>query len=486
MSAEGYGGPEQAGGGGGGGGGGGSGAPTNARYLLQQANGSLTNAQAMGALATGLVKNATTTGVQSIAVADTDYATPSGVVAYAAATYVPLSRTVSTASGLGGGGALSGNLTLTNDVITGKAGGQTWAGGTGANENVTITSTTHATKGTIRLDGTTTQINGVTYVWPGSQGAAGSALLNDGAGILSWSTSFLTAPPVVIDATSLTTTVPVTIRNAKSQSGLELQATLASSTGATGYCLLDSGAVRRGYIGLATAANNWITGTLTSDVVIEAISTSVRIRGNTAVHLSSPSNNFNVTTSGYLRLDDSVGSQFGFTASNLIVTTSNMAYTVGAAAAGSHIFAHNLVKTATAGTIAGIQLSTFSVGPSSGSAAIRVLDLSCTVNQTGSASGAVTGIYLAVTETAVLGTHDLIHLKAGATATTTMFKVDNAGGMQTATAVLATSATTGFWLCRTMAGTPTGAAPDGSFVLDTTAGKWWGRTGGAWKGVVLS
>lgn len=45
------------------------GAPVDATYITQTANGTLTNEQAMGALATGIVKNTTTTGVQSIAVA---------------------------------------------------------------------------------------------------------------------------------------------------------------------------------------------------------------------------------------------------------------------------------------------------------------------------------------------------------------------------------------------------------------------------------
>lgn len=53
-------------------------APGDATYILKTANASLTNAQVMGVLATGLVKNTTTTGVQSIAVAGTDYTTPTG------------------------------------------------------------------------------------------------------------------------------------------------------------------------------------------------------------------------------------------------------------------------------------------------------------------------------------------------------------------------------------------------------------------------
>jgi hypothetical protein len=51
----------------------GGGAPTDATYIVQTANGTLSAEQAMGALATGLVKNTTTTGVQAIAVEGTDY-----------------------------------------------------------------------------------------------------------------------------------------------------------------------------------------------------------------------------------------------------------------------------------------------------------------------------------------------------------------------------------------------------------------------------
>lgn len=46
-----------------------TGAPIGAKYIVQQADGTLTNEQATGDLATGIVKNTTTTGVLSIAVA---------------------------------------------------------------------------------------------------------------------------------------------------------------------------------------------------------------------------------------------------------------------------------------------------------------------------------------------------------------------------------------------------------------------------------
>lgn len=57
-------------------GGGGGGAPTDATYITQTANGSLSNEQALSALATGIVMNTTSTGVLSIATAGTDYEVP--------------------------------------------------------------------------------------------------------------------------------------------------------------------------------------------------------------------------------------------------------------------------------------------------------------------------------------------------------------------------------------------------------------------------
>lgn len=51
-----------------------SGAPADATYITQTANGTLTGEQALGALATGLLKNTTTSGVLSIGAAGTDYA----------------------------------------------------------------------------------------------------------------------------------------------------------------------------------------------------------------------------------------------------------------------------------------------------------------------------------------------------------------------------------------------------------------------------
>jgi hypothetical protein len=62
--------------------------------------------------------------------------------------------------------------------------------------------------------------------------------------------------------------------------------------------------------------------------------------------------------------------------------------------------------------------------PSSGTSTFNFFDLSYTINQTGGANGLTTGISMVVTETAVVGAHNLIDLRIGATS---KFKVDNAG-----------------------------------------------------------
>lgn len=55
------------------GGSGSGGAPTDAKYITQTANGDLSAEQALASLSTGILKNTTTTGVLSIAAAGTDY-----------------------------------------------------------------------------------------------------------------------------------------------------------------------------------------------------------------------------------------------------------------------------------------------------------------------------------------------------------------------------------------------------------------------------
>jgi hypothetical protein len=58
---------------------GGTGAPTDATYITQTADGTLSAEQALATLASGLLLNATKTGVLSIAAANTDYVAPTGI-----------------------------------------------------------------------------------------------------------------------------------------------------------------------------------------------------------------------------------------------------------------------------------------------------------------------------------------------------------------------------------------------------------------------
>jgi hypothetical protein len=82
-------------------------APTTAKYILQQTNGSLPNAQAMSALATGLVKNTTSTGMLSIGAAGTDFQAPIAVTPPIALAGVTLSCLTAT-------GAQTGCITSTD------------------------------------------------------------------------------------------------------------------------------------------------------------------------------------------------------------------------------------------------------------------------------------------------------------------------------------------------------------------------------------
>lgn len=57
-----------------------TGAPSGAKFIIQQPNSSLPNAQSLSALSTGLLKNTTTTGVLTTAVANVDYVSPIFIV----------------------------------------------------------------------------------------------------------------------------------------------------------------------------------------------------------------------------------------------------------------------------------------------------------------------------------------------------------------------------------------------------------------------
>lgn len=74
-----------------------------------------------------------------------------------------------------------------------------------------------------------------------------------------------TTPPVVIDGTGLTTTVPLLIKNGKSLSGLELQVT---GTAATGVLFRDSAGVAQWAVGYAVSAGEWSATAAAGDLAI--------------------------------------------------------------------------------------------------------------------------------------------------------------------------------------------------------------------------
>jgi len=96
-----------------------TGAPTDATYITQTANGSLSAEQALGTLATGILKNTTTTGVLSIAVAG-DFPTLNQNTTGSAAT-LTTPRTIGGTSFDGSANIKIGALNTTNVDATSSA-----------------------------------------------------------------------------------------------------------------------------------------------------------------------------------------------------------------------------------------------------------------------------------------------------------------------------------------------------------------------------
>lgn len=72
-------------------------------------------------------------------------------------------------------------------------------------------------------------------------------------------------PPLTIDGTGLTSTVPLLIKNGKAGSGLEVQVT---GTARTGVVISDSAGTARAAFGYAVSGNDWVTGASAGDTVL--------------------------------------------------------------------------------------------------------------------------------------------------------------------------------------------------------------------------
>lgn len=279
-------------------------------------------------------------------------------------------------------------------------------------------------------------------------------------------------PPATIDGTGLTTSVPLLIKNAKTNSGVEVQVT---GTAASGFVINNSSGTAKAAFGFAVSANDWITGTAAGDTVI-ACDTAKKLGigglGGAALLIS-----FDPTTSAVtmgsaakLLLDSntsstSVALQINGDPNTGIKQSTDGADSLSIVTGGSEIVRFNTAAASTGITLFGSvamqanKVFRFDSAASLVAVAMQVSgDPNTGVAQVGGAD--TLGLVAGGVEIARAGA-DLIISPAGA---------------------LATNATTGFLRLPTCAGTPTGAATNGAVVLDTTGGKLWLRIGGAWVG----
>lgn len=108
---------------------GGGGAPTDATYITQTANGTLSAEQVLGSLATGILKNTTTTGVLSIAAAGTDYTSPSSTESFT-------NKTITSSTNILGGVTMTLGSDATGDIYYRNSGGVLTRLGVGTNGQV--------------------------------------------------------------------------------------------------------------------------------------------------------------------------------------------------------------------------------------------------------------------------------------------------------------------------------------------------------------
>jgi hypothetical protein len=265
----------------------------------------------------------------------------------------------------------------------------------------------------------------------------------------------LTAP-IVIDATGLTTTVPLLIKNGKSQSGVVAQVT---GTVATGFALNNSSGTAVGAFGYAVSANDWITQSLAGDtVLLGGTSTFLRIG---VIGAATP-----VLSVDYGNARVGIGTN----------APSHAIHILGATTATARVE----VVQATASSQAIVECNTGSCFASLRAHGATTAGTSLGANLTGTgaclASPTAVG-FLVGSQTAfplIFGTND-----------TEKARIPSAGGLIVGTAALATTATDGFLYIPSCAGTPTGVPTTATgrvaMIYDTTNDKFY-IYNGSWKG----
>lgn len=239
----------------------------------------------------------------------------------------------------------------------------------------------------------------------------------------------LTTPPVLIDGTGLTTTIPLTIKNGKSESGIELWYT---GTTPTGYDLMNASGVLKGGIAIAAATNDWITGSAADDIIIHSGATKkIRLGAKGAA------------AGATVSIDCAALATFSLDNGGITNNTS------GGINGGMSVQVSGVLK-----------------------AYIGVYSPSGVLFIGTQGTGGRVSLQMNGVERMSLPTSGDVVIGAGDTAAT----------------VLATTATAGFLRLSTCAGTPTGAAVNGAIVLDTTTGtgKLWVRVAGAWVGIAVA
>jgi len=253
-------------------------------------------------------------------------------------------------------------------------------------------------------------------------------------------------PPVVIDGTGLSSTVPLLIKNGKPGSGVEVQVT---GTARSGFVINNSSGTAITAFGLAVSANDWFTSTVAGDVVL-AIPSGKSIRlgvlGGTVTNFA-----FNATLGRFVVSDANASTQIvsldsGTPQCKFIETNQN----------GRSI----------------------SIQAYNGSTTILGLTASNIMEIVASSTSGGLCIYTAGSQSLIFGSNGAERVQ-----------LDSAGNVTIGTAALSTSATDGFLYIPTCAGAPSGTPTSktgrGPLIYDSTNNKLYFYNG-AWKGVTLA
>jgi hypothetical protein len=463
-----------------------------------------------------------------------------------------------TAAGLivaGTGLTLTG-ATLTNDLSTGKAGGQTIYGGTAASENLTLSSTVHATKGQIRIGG----VGGL--VWDGANlrasiGVVGSVAGTDfaigggadvylrlatdsvnwnvgaGAGASGDDIFHVSQVGVGTRLRILPTTGEVLLSTLAGSNSAAGTLTLASTTHATkgtivigtssGLTVAD-GATPQVTIGTGTAlsvrvlsvynagSNNIVELRNTGGIVMNANGSEIAFATTVAAKFGTTTNAaFVCANAGELKIGTGQATDVVFASQNLdrgrILSSGE--WILSTSVAGSILAAGNLaLKSTTHATKGQITLdsqlvaaksvstapTTFGdtlaavtgfpqqveIGNTSGTSSLRV-------GQSASRNLGFTWVYNATPGNAIgrLDTYSYNNALE-IDALTVSLQTNSLKDLNLCPATLATTAAVGFPRIPRCAGPPTGAAADGTLVIDETNLRLYVRVGAAWKSTLLA